>query len=114
VIKMTLVEIVLFSLPFSLFFLYRTFILRHQRMEGAAFDPTPYNKLFILGGVLALGGFLVLGLVHKTNREGEYIPAHLENGKVVRGIFVKTPSSEESPDVSPDHEPANPPPSEQK
>jgi len=107
-LRMTLIEIVLFSLPFSLFFLYRTFILRHRMAEGDAFDPTPYHKLFILGGVLAFAGFLYLALHHKTYRDSEYIPAHLENGKVVRGRFVETPRGDNSPDTSNDHEPPNP------
>ncbi|MDQ7019990.1 MAG: DUF6111 family protein [Robiginitomaculum sp.] len=107
-LRMTLIEIVLFSLPFLLFFLYRTFILRHRMAEGDAFDPTPYHKLFILGGVLAFAGFLYLALHHKTYRDGEYIPAHLENGKVVRGRFVETPRGDNSPDASNDHEPPNP------
>jgi Family of unknown function (DUF6111) len=105
-LRMTLIEIVLFSLPFSLFFLYRTFILRHRLAEGDAFDPAPYHKLFILGGVLAFTGFLYLALHHKTFREGEYIPAHLENGKVVRGRFEETPRV--PPDTSNNHEQPNP------
>ncbi len=105
--RMTLLEIFLFSLPFALFFLYRTFILKHRRTDGEAFDPTPYHKLFIMGGVLALSAFIFLALNHKTFREGEYIPAHLENGKVVRGIFVEQEKSELTPDTSTNNEPAN-------
>jgi len=105
-LRMTLIEIALFSLPFSLFFLYRTFILRHLLAEGDAFDPAPYHKLFIFGGILALTGFLFLALHHKTFRDGEYIPAHLENGKVVRGRFEETPRV--PPDTSNNHEQPNP------
>ncbi len=107
-LRMTLIEIVLFSLPFSLFFLYRTFILRHRKSEGETFDPASYHKLFIIGGVLALSGFLYLALNHATYREGEYIPAHLENGKVVRGKFVSQPVSPTQSEKSKKHEQANP------
>ncbi len=107
-LRMTLLEIFLFSLPFSLFFLYRTFILRHRRAEGEAFDPAPYHQLFILGGVLAFSAFLFLALNHKNFREGEYIPAHLENGKVIRGTFITTPKTSESPGDNEDNEPAKP------
>ena len=107
--RMTLIEIVLFGMPFALFFLYRTFILRHRQAEGEAFDPAPYHKLFILGGVMAFSAFIYLALNHKTYRDGEYIPAHLENGKVVRGKFIETPSNDDSAKTSTPHDPADAP-----
>ncbi len=108
-LRMTLLELFLFSLPFSLFFLYRTFILRNRKAEGEAFDPAPYHQLFILGGVLALAAFLYLALNHKNFREGEYIPAHLENGKVVRGKFISTSEANESPVENKDNESSDSP-----
>ena len=107
-LRMTLVEIFFFSLPFVLFFLYRAFIIRHRQADGEGFDPAPYHRLFIIGGVLALLGFLFLALNHETFREGEYIPAHLENGKVVRGKFVETENKESPPETDLHNEPANP------
>ncbi|MDQ7076791.1 MAG: hypothetical protein Q9M45_02945 [Robiginitomaculum sp.] len=65
-LRMTLIEIVLFSLPFLLFFLYRTFILRHRMAEGDAFDPTPYHKLFILGGCFGLCRVFVFGVTSQN------------------------------------------------
>ena len=87
-LRMTLLEVAVFSVPFALFFLYRTFILRHRRLEGEAFDPAPYHVAFIISGLLSLALFVFLILQHKSYRDVDYIPAHLENGKVIKGKFV--------------------------
>lgn len=109
-IRMTLLEIALFSTPFALFFLYRGFILRHRRAEGEAFDPAPYHLLFMAGGALAFVVFIGLALSQKTVRDVDYIPAHLENGKVIGGKFIEPSNNGDDAKASETHEPANPPP----
>lgn len=87
-VRITLLQLVLFSTPFILFFLYRGFILRHRRAEGAAFDPAPYHLLFIAGGVLVFASLIFMALSQEKQRNVDYVPAHLENGKVVSGKFI--------------------------
>ncbi len=108
-LRMTLLEIVVFSVPFSLFFLYRNFILRHRRLEGEAFDPAPYHVAFIISGVLSLVLFVFLTLQHKSYRDVDYIPAHLENGKVIKGKFVPTQKRPDAASKRDHDESAGPP-----
>ncbi len=116
-LRLSLIELAIFSIPFVLFFTYRGFILRHRRTDGASFDPAPYHRLFILGGVLALGSFLFLALQHKTGSDEGFVPSHLENGKVIQGTFTGSDSkARENPganhgtdkDQPQPHDPANP------
>ena len=108
-LRMTLLEIVVFSVPFSLFFLYRAFIVRHRRLEGKAFDPAPYHLAFIASGVLSLALFVWLAMHHQTFRDVDYIPAHLENGKVIKGKFVPTQPSPGTRSEKEHNEPTEPP-----
>jgi drug/metabolite transporter (DMT)-like permease len=87
-IRFTLVELSFLAIPFLLFFAYRGFLIRHKQMEGEAFSPVPYHKLFVAGGVLSLIIFLVLAFSNKKITDQVYVPAHMENGELIPGHFV--------------------------
>ncbi len=86
-IKMTMVELAFFAIPFLIFFAYRWFLLRHRKMEGAAFSPVPYHKLFVAGGVLSILVFFVLAFSNEKITDQQYIPAHMKDGKLIPGGF---------------------------
>jgi hypothetical protein len=77
-------ELGLFLLPFALFFLF----LVATRRE--AFAPEHWRGargwLAIAGVGLAIAG-LVIETVWRDRRGGIYVPAHMENGKLVPGHF---------------------------
>lgn len=83
-----LLELAVMALPFILYYGYRNFLLRHKREDGADFSPIPYHRLFAIGLGLALIVFVIAALTGDRVREGKYVPAHMENGKLVPGEVV--------------------------
>ena len=79
--RVTLIEILLFLIPFATFFAYRA-------VSGRTDQPTPYQKLIIAGAALAVGGFLLGALLTQGAPGGShYTPPRMENGKIVPGEF---------------------------
>jgi hypothetical protein len=81
-------ELSLFLLPFLLFFLF----LVATRRE--AFSPEHWRGargwLAILGVGLAIAG-LVVETLWLDRYTGVYVPAHMENGKLIPGHFGSRP-----------------------
>jgi hypothetical protein len=75
----------LFAAPFLLYALFLMFRARHPLLvahwsRGAVFWLT-------LGGLgLAIAGFLFAGF-SGINRQGVYLPAHIDNGRLTPGRF---------------------------
>ncbi|VAV92460.1 hypothetical protein MNBD_ALPHA06-362 [hydrothermal vent metagenome] len=88
-IKLTLVELFFLSLPLVIFLGYRKFLVVHKKMEGADFSPVPYHKLFVAGGVVALAAFFILALSNKKITDQKYVPAYMEDGKLIPGGFER-------------------------
>jgi len=86
--RLSLIELAFLSLPFLIFFSYRGFLIRHRQMDGEAFSPVPYHKLFIAGGVISILVFVVLFFGNEKITDGQYIPAHMEDGQLVPGEFA--------------------------
>lgn len=89
-LRITIIEILLVSLPFVFFGLYRWVVSAKRRAAGAAFDETPYQILLFAGAALSLGGLIVMVLTRGDHNERGrvYIPAHAEDGRIVPGRFV--------------------------
>lgn len=77
-------EFGLFLLPFALFFLFlvatRREVFAPEHWRGAR------GWLAIAGVTFAIAG-LVVETLWRDRREGAYVPAHMENGKLVPGHF---------------------------
>jgi hypothetical protein len=74
-------DLLLFLLPFALYWIYIRFGGRTEPR------PTPWTILFISGLVLVVVSFVWLGVAEDVTVKGNYVPAHVENGKVVSGHF---------------------------
>ena len=73
------VELSLFLLPFAVFFGWR-----HYAQTGRA--PSRSALIVLLAGLLALGGGLAWSGLQERHREGsQYIPAQMQDGRIVPG-----------------------------
>ena len=103
-IRITLIEIASFLLPFLLFFVWRW-----QTQSDVKLTATPALKLGLAGALLALLVMILL-VVLESVRGGhagdQYVPPRLENGRVVPGHFVSEPeATDETGDDDPDADP---------
>lgn len=83
-IRPLLTELALFLLPFAA---YAIFLLATR---SGVLDPAswPMQRLLSLAAValvLLLGSFLVIAQFDRYHADSTYLPAHLENGKLVPG-----------------------------
>lgn len=83
-----LFELMILAIPFVIYFAYRNFLLRHKLEEGEEYSPVPYHRLFVIGGVLAILAFVGFYLFGDKGHPGTYVPAHMEDGKLVPGKVV--------------------------
>ena len=103
-IRITLIEIASFLLPFLLFFVWRW-----QTQSDVKLTATPALKLGLAGALLALLVMILL-VVLESVRGGhagdQYGPPRLEKGRVVPGHFVSEPeATDETGDDDPDADP---------
>ncbi|MCR9266399.1 MAG: DUF6111 family protein [Alphaproteobacteria bacterium] len=101
-IRITLIEIASFLLPFLLFFIWRW-----QTQSEVKLTATPALKLGLAGALLAILVMILLVVLESVRggHEGDqYVPPRLENGRVVPGHFVSEPETETG-DAPEDDEP---------
>ncbi len=84
-IRAVVESIAFFLLPFVLFALY--LLARRRNPSGVdAWTGGVVATLSLVGLALAALGILAFGLFEDRPR-GAYLPAHIENGKLVPGLF---------------------------
>ncbi len=97
-LRITIIEILLLSVPFILFFTYRAVVGARRRAAGAPIDETPYQLLFLAGALLSIallvGGVLLRG-GQPSNTDRVYIPPHSVDGRIVPGRFISQEEAEE-------------------
>ena len=101
-IRITLIEIASFLLPFLLFFIWRW-----QTQSEVKLTATPALKLGLAGALLAILVMILLVVLESVRggHEGDqYVPPRLENGRAVPGHFVSEPETETG-DAPEDDEP---------
>ena len=81
-IRRFLYELLLFLLPFAL---YAAYLRLEKREEDAADRKHPWTVLFASGLALVVASFLVWGVTEGSGRQGDYVPPHVEDGRVVPG-----------------------------
>jgi hypothetical protein len=86
-IRRILFDLLLFLLPFALYGVY----WRFSPNPNGRTAPHPWSYLLISGLVLVAASFLVWGITEGSGRQGIYVPAHLENGRVVPGQVETAP-----------------------
>lgn len=84
-------NILLFLLPFAVFFAYAHFANRARAANGGDPLKTPWYWLWILGLALGIAGFFAMRLTADPH-QGCYVRAHAgPDGKVVAGYFSPDP-----------------------
>ena len=81
--------LLLFFLPFAVYGLYLRF---RPPAESTARPNHPWTILVISGLTLVVARFIFWGVFEDRNQRGDYVPPHLENGRLVPGRVV--PESE--------------------
>lgn len=97
-LRLTVLELSLFLLPFALFGLWR---LGVNASGGEAQKPAPIVPLAIAGAILAAIGFVVLVIL--GGQEGSdptrrYVPPRLEGEEIRRGEFTDEVTTRSQPD----------------
>lgn len=110
-VRRLLIEILLFALPFLLYFGAR-FALRRLRPDIAEQPPASPQRivqLTIAGVALAIGGFAI-GVFLEPRHDGEvYVPAHMKNGELVPGRYIEAPPGAVTPPPGAQEKPPPPP-----
>lgn len=85
-IRITLIEIASFFLPFLLFFIWRW-----QSRSDVELTATPALKLAFAGAALAILAMVLLTMLDasRAGHDGErYVPPRMVDGEIVPGHFV--------------------------
>lgn len=93
-IRAVLPSVLLFLLPFALYFLWAG--IQRRRADAVTVAIAPYRWIALAGLVLAAGGFLYFMDLTAAPPDGVYVPPRYENGRVVPGHFV--PHDTSTPD----------------
>ncbi len=75
----------LFGLPFVVYILYMS-VRRRYPFAVEAWSHSRVASLALAGLAVAVVGVIVLG-VFAPREKGAYVPAHVENGRLVPGRF---------------------------
>jgi len=75
----------LFILPLAIYAGYLNVIRYMRKTEGPTWSEVPLTRLFIAGLALMAAGMVVTAYVIGEDPDGVYVPARMENGKLVPG-----------------------------
>lgn len=99
--RLILIEAILFLIPFALYFVWRAVLERKEAATGGRFNERPWQMLIVAGGVLAIGGLIAFAVIGSGRGDSVYIPAYVEDGRVVPGRFVPADEAGELADIDP-------------
>ena len=91
-LRITLIEIASFLLPFLIFFIWRW-----QANADTPIEPTPTLRLAAMGAGLSVLVMIALVLLEsgRGGHEGElYVPSRMVDGRVVPGYFIPAGEAE--------------------
>jgi hypothetical protein len=83
-IRPVLIELALFLAPFALYIIY-LWATRAGVLHPDAWSMSKLLTLTIFALALMFGSFLVLAQFSGEQKNSPYVPAHIEDGKVVPG-----------------------------
>ncbi len=92
-IRVLLTQLVLFLLPFLL---YAGYLFLTKKLHKRAWIDAPRYWLVMAGLVVSVAGFAYMSQTNNNPSGRVYVPAHIENGKVVPGQFHPKPDSKET------------------
>lgn len=93
-IRVLLTQLVLFLLPFLL---YGGYLFLTKKLNRQAWIDAPRYWLVMAGLAVSVAGFAYMSQINNNPTGGVYVPAHMENGKVVPGQFTPKPDDGETP-----------------
>jgi purine-cytosine permease-like protein len=73
-----LITLLCFAIPFALYWLYE-----RQRKGRTGREQWPHLVLWLVGAILAAETLVVAALTQKGLPEGRYVPAQLEDGRII-------------------------------
>jgi hypothetical protein len=82
--RVLLESIGLFLTPFALYAAFLIFRARHP-LIAASWSRGALSWLMLAGLALVIAGFVLAGF--SSREQGAYVPAHVENGRLVPGYF---------------------------
>jgi len=85
--RLVLVEVLLFLLPFAVYFLAMAVVRRRVAADEAAVAPAPVMRLGVVGLVLVSVSLVALALFDRGASDGQYVPDRFENGHLVPGYI---------------------------
>jgi len=100
-LRITLIEVSVFFLPFAVYFLWR---IARAAAAAAGQEPVrpPYGVLSVIGVLLMVATMAGLAMWSdlNTDPDGRYVPPRLENGEIRPGRIEpgETPAQEETPE----------------
>lgn len=96
-LRVVLLHAFLLALPFMVYAGY-VYLVRKGDEKGVDWENAPWLNLLVAGLVLIIVAMALLGVFGAREPEGTYVPAYVEDGKVVPGRIV--PPDELPPDES--------------
>jgi hypothetical protein len=84
-IRPVFTELALFLAPFAIYLVY-LWVTRADLLHRDSWPLRTVLTLTCLALVLMLGSFLVLAHLSGEPKNSAYVPAHIENGKLVPGM----------------------------
>lgn len=98
-IRILLTQLFLFLLPFIA---YAAYLFLSKKMNRQAWVDAPRYWLIMAGLAVSLTGFMILTQVNNNPTGGVYVPAHMEDGKLVRGKIKPLPVEPQSDQPQPE------------
>ncbi len=83
-IRVVIIEILLFLLPFAVSAAYQVLVRKHP-FSSALLKVMSVMKLAVIGLVLAIVGLILLAQFGGADRDGVYTPAIYKDGKIIPG-----------------------------
>lgn len=83
-IRVVIIELLLFLLPFMISAAYHVLVRKHP-FSGALLKIMSVMKLAIAGLILVIIGLLLLAQFGGSDRDGVYTPAVYKDGRIIPG-----------------------------
>ncbi len=75
--------------PFAAYFAWRLLVTRGRGL----LEDTPWFLLTVASLILAVGGFATLALLPESVGQGQWVPARVEDGRILPGYTAPAPTS---------------------
>lgn len=76
-------QVLLIFAPFLVYRIYVAFVVKRKVETDGRFNEIPLTTLFIVGLVLALISFIIMGVFGERVTGGDYTPATFEDGEII-------------------------------